>query len=109
MLPCIPQSYPKLSSSARLIYVRFLPGRIITRYALCEGFDGFLQRVDVHADGDRADHLPGRRVDDRHGDLRLEGLGRLVHLDLVDEDGVGAGLIALLELDRKSTRLNSSH
>src|SRR3546814_13891994 len=62
-----------------LIERRFLPGRIISRYARCEGFDGCLQRVDVHADGDRADHLPGRRVDDRHGDLRLEGLGRLVH------------------------------
>src|SRR3546814_8707317 len=36
------------------------------------GSAGRLQCVDVDADGDRADHLTGRRVDDRHGYLRSE-------------------------------------
>src|SRR3546814_7733393 len=44
------------------------------------GSAGRLQCVDVDADGDRADHLTGRRVDDRHGYLRLEGLRGLIHL-----------------------------
>src|SRR3546814_20494902 len=48
------------------------------------GSAGRLQCVDVDADGDRADHLTGRRVDDRHGYLRLEGLRGLIHLDLVE-------------------------
>src|SRR3546814_1671762 len=99
------------------------------------GSAGRLQCVDVDADGDRADHLTGRRVDDRHGYLRLEGLRGLIHLDLVDEDGIGTALVGFLPLgfialpvvggdialadveaavvhhekDRKSTRLNSSH
>src|SRR3546814_2794300 len=85
------------------------------------GSAGRLQCVDVDADGDRADHLTGRRVDDRHGYLRLEGLRGLIHLDLVDEDGIGTALVGFLplgfialpvvggDIDRKSTRLNSGH
>src|SRR3546814_20115701 len=62
------------------------------------GSAGRLQCVDVDADGDRADHLTGRRVDDRHGYLRLEGLRGLIHLDLVDEDGIGPALVGFLPL-----------
>src|SRR3546814_21013531 len=62
------------------------------------GSAGRLQCVDGDADGDRADHLTGRRVDDRHGYLRLEGLRGLIHLDLVDEDGIGTALVGFLPL-----------
>src|SRR3546814_8045890 len=62
------------------------------------GSAGRLQCVDVDADGDRADHLTGRRVDDRHGYLRLEGLRGLNHLDLVDEDGIGTAMVGFLPL-----------
>src|SRR5262245_20044237 len=57
--------------------------------------DSAAEHVEIHAEGDGADHLMAAGIDDGEAHLGLELLRRLVHLDVVDEHGIRAHGIGL--------------